>query len=58
MHKPKDASGNETHEILSDFKIQTDLLIITQRLDLLNVKKKENLPYSELCCPSGPKREN
>ena len=40
MHNPESILGNETHEVLSDFDIQTDHLISARRPDLLIVNKK------------------
>ena len=53
MYKIESVRENETHKIVSDFEIQTDLLIPTWKpdLEIINEKKKrENLPHSVLCC--------
>ena len=59
MHKPESVLENETHKIFWDFEIQTDHLIAARRLNLVIVnKKKEHLPNSVFCRPSGPQSEN
>ena len=47
---------NQIPEVLRDFAIQTDRLISAGRLDLVIVKKKkkEHLPNSIGCRPTGP----
>ena len=45
-HKSESAQENETHEILWDFKIQTDHLIPARIPYLVINNKKETLPYS------------
>ena len=45
MYNPESALENETHKILSDLEIKTDLLISARRPDLMIVNKThENLP--------------
>ena len=43
MQNPESILENETHKLLSDFKIQTDHLVSARRPDLMivNQKKKE-----------------
>ena len=40
MHKPEFVLENETHKILWDFDIKTDLLILARRLDQVLIDKK------------------
>ena len=55
MHNPESVLENETHQLLSDFEIQTDHLILARQPDQVTVKKKKtqenkkNLPNSGLC---------
>ena len=45
MHNPKQyAIETETHEILWDFEIQADHVILARRLDLVIVKEKKGEP--------------
>ena len=39
MHKPEPVLENETHKILRDFKVKTDLLISAKRPDLVLRRK-------------------
>ena len=41
MHNPESVLKNETHKLLTDFKIQTDHLISARRPDLIIVNKKK-----------------
>ena len=41
MHNPEYALENETHELLWNFKIQTDHLISAKRPDLVTVNKEK-----------------
>ena len=54
MHNLELVLGNETHELLWDFDIQTDHLISTRRLDLIIIIKKENLQNGGFCCLGWP----
>ena len=55
MHNPEFVLENEMHKLLWDFEIQTDHQFSARLPDPLIInKKRENLPNSELCCPSGP----
>ena len=48
--------ANETHKLLRDFEIQTDLQISAIKPDLIIInKKRENLENCGLCCPVGPR---
>ena len=40
IHKPDSVQENETHEILCDIKIQTELLIPARRPDLVVIKRR------------------
>ena len=35
MHKPKPTLVNETHEILTDFEIEVDCLVLTRKSNLV-----------------------
>ena len=56
MHNPAPVLEKDTHKLLWDFDIHTDLLISARRPELIiinNKKKiKENLQNYQLCCPS------
>ena len=41
IHNPESILENETHEILCDFEIQTDHLILARRLNRALVNKKK-----------------
>ena len=55
MHNPTPVLENDTHKLLWDFNIQTDLLISARRPDLIIInkkkKKKENLQNCRHYCP-------
>ena len=55
MYNPESVLENETHKVLRDLEIQTDL-ISTRRPELVifNNNKKENRPNSGLCLLCGP----
>ena len=58
MHNPEPFLENYTHQLLWDFDIQTDHLILARRPDLIIInKKKENLQNCQLCCPGGPQNK-
>ena len=48
MHNAKSILENETHELLRDFEIQTDHLILARRPGIVRVKK-ENQPNNGVC---------
>ena len=50
MHNPTSVLENDTHKLLCDFDIQTDLLILTRRLNLIIINNKKNLQNFRLCC--------
>ena len=52
-HRPESVLENETHQILWDFEIQMDYLILTKRPDQWN----ENLSISTLCYSRRSKNE-
>ena len=56
MHKPKYVLENKTHEILSDFEMQTDHLIPARKPDLalINKRKKKNLSFDRVCHSRWP----
>ena len=54
MHNPESILENETHEVLWDFEIQTDYLILAKRPDLMIAKLKDKLPNSGLRRSDGP----
>ena len=41
MHKPESMFENETHQIFCEFKIQTDPLNLTKRLELKSIDKNQ-----------------
>ena len=41
MYKPESIFENKTHEILLNFKIQTDYLILTRRQNLVLIHKNK-----------------
>ena len=41
MHKPESVLENETHNILWDFEVQTDPLILARRPDLVLIDKRK-----------------
>ena len=41
MHKPESVLRNETHKVLSDFKIKTDYLIPSRRPDTALISKEK-----------------
>ena len=43
MHKPESIPENEVHEILLDFEIQIDHLILARRPDLVLINTKRRL---------------
>ena len=50
MHNPEPFPVNETYITLWDFKIQSNLLILSRRPDQVIIsKKKENLPFIGFC---------
>ena len=53
IHNPAAILENDTHKLLWDFDIQTDLLISARRPDL----RKENLQNYRLCCPGWPQNK-
>ena len=66
IHKPESVLENETYEIIGDFEIETDYIILARRPDLEQInktknkkkqKRKENL-YRELCHLNRPQSEN
>ena len=59
MHNPEYIRENETHKLLRDFNIQTDLLISVRRPYLIIFNKnKENLQNCRLCCLSWPQSKS
>ena len=55
MHNPAPVLENDTHKLLWDFNIQTDLLIPARRPDLIitNKKSREFEKLSTLLYPAG-----
>ena len=56
MHKPEFVLETEMHKILLDLEIpfipdRRPELVVTKKR---RKKRKENLPYSEICRPRGP----
>ena len=51
MHTPASVLENNTHKLLWDFGIQTDLLISVIRPDLIITTKKAKFQNCRLCCP-------
>ena len=53
MHNPTSVVENDTHKLIWDFEIQTDLLISARRSGLVIVnEKKKNLPNCGFAVPA------
>ena len=50
MQNPAAALENDTHKLLWDFDIQTDLLISARRPELTVINKKRELAKVWTCC--------
>ena len=51
MHYKESVLGNEMHELIWDFEIQTDHLISARRSNIIITNKKEHLQNCGFCCP-------
>ena len=67
MHNPDSVQENEMHNVLWNFEIQTDHLILARRPDVVIVNKKKkknkkinkgNLPNSGFCRPARLQSQN
>ena len=54
MYNPTSVLENDTHKLLGDFDIQTDILILVRRPDLILINKKTRTCICGLCCLGWP----